>query len=176
MRGSTTGMARRLMQALGQWNARSATHMPPAVAAPLEQLPASYLQRLGIRTHGRTRLSTKMPPSLLRRSLKAVGATAGLAAIGLPLAGIAALVVTGREDADAIEIVRSLPRTARVVWWGTWAACEASIGRSGLWCSCPNCRGLSQLCYCWLEGPAFVAPTCASAYISLIIDSHHVHQ
>ncbi|KAI3436647.1 hypothetical protein D9Q98_006063 [Chlorella vulgaris] len=124
MRGSTTGMARRLMQALGQWNARSATHMPPAVAAPLEQLPASYLQRLGIRTHGRTRLSTKMPPSLLRRSLKAVGATAGLAAIGLPLAGIAALVVTGREDADAIEIVRSLPRTARVVWWGTWAACK----------------------------------------------------
>ncbi|PSC71592.1 putative aarF domain-containing kinase 1 [Micractinium conductrix] len=92
-------------------------------APAAQQLPAAWLQRAGLRTHrhvahiGRLR----KPRSTLHRALAALGKAAGVATLGLPLAGAAALVVAGRDDAEAVELVRSLPRTARVVGWGAWA-------------------------------------------------------
>lgn len=61
-------------------------------------------------------------PSALRRALAAAAKAAGLVALGLPLAGVVALIAAGRrEGADAGQVVASLPRTARIIWWGGWA-------------------------------------------------------
>jgi hypothetical protein len=53
------------------------------------------------------------------RLLKVAGATA----VALPAGAAGALVVSGRgADADALEMLGSLPRTLRVLWWSVWAA------------------------------------------------------
>lgn len=130
--------------ALQPWCSATATSGAAAELQPLgsslaslgapaaQQLPAAWLQRAGLRTHrhvahiGRLR----KPRSTLHRALAALGKAAGVATLGLPLAGAAALVVAGRDDAEAVELVRSLPRTARVVGWGAWATWQASVGGS----------------------------------------------
>ena len=33
-----------------------------------------------------------------------------------------ALIISGRGEADAIEIFHSVPRTLRIIWWSAWAA------------------------------------------------------
>lgn len=136
MRRSLASAGRLLWQA-----ARQAQEPTPAGAtAALVQrqsllcnLPAAaaYLQRAGVRTHGAhkrhaAKAHGRPRAGPLRRVLAGVGKAAGVAAVGLPLAGIGTLVVKGRDDADAIEIVNSLPRTMRVVWWGSWASYNAS--------------------------------------------------
>lgn len=60
----------------------------------------------------------KKPRGLIRRALGAVGMAVGLTIVFIPLAGVGALVATGWKDAGATELVLSVPRTAKVVWWG----------------------------------------------------------
>lgn len=102
---------------------------PPAAARQLWgqwQQPAAHLQRAGIRTrHAKHPHHPKPPRSRLRRALAAAGTATGLAAVGLPAAAVVALVVKSRDEADAWEVLGSLPRTARIVWWGAWATLKA---------------------------------------------------
>lgn len=123
------GVWRLLGQALdcaARSSARSSPLWEPAAqpqAASWRVSASSLMQQASIRTRHAPKPPKQRPPrSAVRRAATAAGAAAGLAAVGVPLAGIAALVVAGRDDADAAEIIRSLPRTARVVWWGAWAS------------------------------------------------------
>lgn len=119
-----------LSRAARAWGEAAAAHSH-AVASTLPPLPAAHLQRAGLRTphagkphlpHRRGRAPSR---SLLWRSLAAAGKAAGVAVVGLPLAATAALVYRGREEgASAGEILSSLPRTLRVVWWGGWATLQ----------------------------------------------------
>jgi aarF domain-containing kinase len=54
--------------------------------------------------------------------LAAGGLAAG--ALGLPAAALAYLLVSGRGEADAAEVLRSVPRTLRVLYWSAWAAAK----------------------------------------------------
>ena len=72
--------------------------------------------------HHRAHLRQPRRGGVLRRGLTAIGKVVGLAVVAIPVAGVAALVLSGTEDADATELVLSVPRTARVVWWGGQAS------------------------------------------------------
>lgn len=95
------------------------------------QAGAAHLQRAGVRTRHAPKphhaAAARPRRGLLARSLTAVGKAAGLAAVGAPVAGVAALLVVSRGQADAAEVVGSLPRTARVVWWGAWATYKVRV-------------------------------------------------
>lgn len=54
--------------------------------------------------------------------IRAAGIAAVTTAVVVPTGTIAAIIFTGRDDADAIEIFRAVPRTLRVIWWSLWAA------------------------------------------------------
>lgn len=60
--------------------------------------------------------------SVLARALAAAAKATGLALIAAPAAGAAALVISGRDTAEPLAILRSLPRTAAAVWWGVGSA------------------------------------------------------
>lgn len=116
--------------AAGAAGAAAATEAQLASQEQARRLAAAYVQRAGIRTR-----HAKHPPhvhtggraSALRRVLRVVGRTAAATAVGLPLAGVAALAWKGREEgADVWDVLHSLPRTARIVWWGGWATYKAS--------------------------------------------------
>ncbi|KAL4442946.1 hypothetical protein ABPG77_008437 [Micractinium sp. CCAP 211/92] len=84
----------------------------------------AWLQSAGVRT-GTRHVARHAHPHPRRRALRcaavATSKATALAVVGLPAAAAAALVIKGREDAEVVELLRSLPRTARVVWWGLWA-------------------------------------------------------
>ncbi|KAL4457670.1 hypothetical protein ABPG75_012535 [Micractinium tetrahymenae] len=151
------------------WSAAAGAAAGPAAAAPpaaaalarqeLQQLQLqqrqqqlfAWLQSAGVRT-GTWHAPRHAHPHPRRRALRRVAvvtskATA-LAVVGLPLAAAMALVVKGREDADVLELLRSLPRTARVVWWGLWAGYQykALASRYGADLSSPEYqRALAEL-------------------------------
>lgn len=106
--------------------AAAATTAQPAAFGHARRLAAAYVQRAGIRTkHAKHALNLRHAggrATPLRRALRLLGRAAGATAVGVPLAGVAALAWKGREEgADVWEVLHSLPRTARIVWWGGWA-------------------------------------------------------
>ncbi|KAG7669279.1 hypothetical protein Ndes2526B_g05579 [Nannochloris sp. 'desiccata'] len=56
------------------------------------------------------------------RIARFAGLGVALTAVALPVGTVAALVLTGRDEADAAEILSAVPRTLRVMWWSIWAA------------------------------------------------------
>lgn len=110
----------------------------------------AWLQTAGVRT-GTRHVARHAHPHPRRRALRraavATSKATVLAVVGLPAAAAAALVIKGREDAEVVELLRSLPRTARVVWWGLWAGykvgrrcarCARAQARSQPTCCCPS--------------------------------------
>ena len=120
MRRSLASLAARLLsRATQQAWASTAAAATGGGAAALQQRTAK-VHHAGRPLLRHRRLPSQ--PSALRRAAAAAAKAAGLAAVGLPLSGVAALVAAGRrEGADAAELLASLPRTARMVWWGAWA-------------------------------------------------------
>ena len=76
------------------------------------------------------------PKGPVRRVLWSAGKAVGLAVVTVPLAAVGALVVSGWEDAEATELILSVPRSARTVWWGARAAYryKALAARWGFGC------------------------------------------
>lgn len=63
--------------------------------------------------------------SFLYWSLKVArvaGIGVAITAVAVPVGTLAALVLTGRDEADAFELIHAVPRTLRVMWWSLWAA------------------------------------------------------
>ena len=56
------------------------------------------------------------------RIARFAGLGVALTAVALPVGTVAALVLSGRDEADAAEILSAVPRTLRVMWWSVWAA------------------------------------------------------
>lgn len=56
------------------------------------------------------------------RLVRAAGIGTAVTAIALPTGAMTALIISGRGEADAIEIFHSVPRTLRIIWWSMWAA------------------------------------------------------
>lgn len=106
--------------------------LPAAAACARQELPQqqrqqlfAWLQSAGVRSgtwHTPRHAHPHPRRRALRRAAVATSKATALAVVGLPAAAAAALVLKGRGDADAGELLRSLPRTARVVWWGLWAS------------------------------------------------------
>jgi len=56
-------------------------------------------------------------------SLQALKAACGTSiAVALPLAARAALVSDAHEESAALEMLGSIPRSFRLLWWALWAA------------------------------------------------------
>lgn len=125
---------------LGTAGAGAATGPPTAAALARQELQQlqqqrqqlfAWLQSAGVRTGTRHAPRHGHPHPrrrALRRAAVATSSVTALAVVGLPAAAAAALVFKGREDADIAELLRSLPRTARVVWWGLWASFKVGGG------------------------------------------------
>ena len=63
--------------------------------------------------------------SLLYWSLKVAryaGIGVAISAVAFPVGTVAALLLTGRDEADALELLHAVPRTLRVMWWSIWTA------------------------------------------------------
>lgn len=58
----------------------------------------------------------------LLQVLRAASIAAVATAILVPTGTVAALILTGKDDADVVELFRAVPRTLRVFWWSLWAA------------------------------------------------------
>ena len=56
--------------------------------------------------------------------LRRAGRAAGFALAAVPVAGAAALAAAGSDDASALELLASVPRTLRIVGWGLRTALE----------------------------------------------------
>jgi aarF domain-containing kinase len=56
------------------------------------------------------------------RAVRAAGIGTAVTAFLIPAGAVAALVISGRGEADALEIFHSFPRTLRILWWSLWAA------------------------------------------------------
>ncbi|GAB4820740.1 hypothetical protein N2152v2_007786 [Parachlorella kessleri] len=114
--------------------AAAASLLLPAAARLCPAQQAQYQQVALFRSLLRSRASKtskpvpmKPPPTRplkgpVRRVLWSAGKALGLAVVTVPLAAVGALVVSGWEDAEATELILSLPRSARTVWWGARAA------------------------------------------------------
>lgn len=87
------------------------------------QQAAAFRSRLPRSTHPPHHPPHHRPkPGPLRRALRLLGAAVGVTAVAVPIGGVVALVAAGIEDADATELLLSVPRSARTVWWGAQAA------------------------------------------------------
>jgi hypothetical protein len=131
---------RSLLRCASQSAARPATQLRPPPTAlftppPGHTLPCQHQQlalfrsRLPKSAHappqlhlGKHGTAARKPRSRLRRALATVGKGLGIALVSIPLAGTMALVLSGIQDADATDIVLSMPRTAGALWWGMGAA------------------------------------------------------
>lgn len=59
-----------------------------------------------------------------RSVLRRAGRAAGYALAAVPVAGAAALAAASSDDASALELLASVPRTLRIVGWGLRTAVE----------------------------------------------------